>query len=412
MKNFDCKRCALRSWHFLAYIVKRFFEDNCTYRATALAYTTLLSLVPLLAVSFTIIAAFPTTKDLVTRIENFIFSHFVAATGATVQAYFQSFVGQVAQISIVGSVVLLLSAILLLSTIEKALNAIWRVRQSRRFGTAVLMYWAMLTLSPLLIALSIALSTYLTTIPLFSGAVAAFGLKHLLLLSYSPIVLVALAFTLLYVVVPNTHVPLWHALVAGLVAAVLFEAAKWGFTFYITHFRTYELLYGALASIPIFLLWIYICWVIILIGAEVTQAISRFYEHRLGNEIGGFIHAYRWIGYLWQAQQKGEGLKRKQLIAKDKEGYQVAPEEILKVLVDAKLIASSGRSRYLLTRDLNTMSLAQLHEVLPWKLPRVVNLTSMLSEWELKLSKQLEQVERAEQLALTTPLATLYEKEA
>jgi len=297
----------LKAWsRFVVYVTRRFIDDGCVYTASALTFTSLLSIVPLMSLSFTVLSAFPVFGEFAMQIEDFLFKHFVAASGEVIHEYLQSFVQQASQLSVIGLTFLFVTAVLLLFTIEQALNKIWRVRAKRKGIAAFLLYWAVLTLSPILLGASMAVSSYVFSLPFIAGTAESIGLSKTLVLTYAPFLLSAFGFTLLYVAIPNCFVSLWHGLVGGFFAAFLFEVAKYGFTFYITNFPTYELLYGALATIPIFFIWMYVSWIIILLGAEVAQACSANYDRRPGTKLDGFTQAYRWLGHLWQAQKEGK----------------------------------------------------------------------------------------------------------
>lgn len=260
--------------HFWYLVGKRFDEDNCFSRATALAYTTLLSLVPLLTVSFTILAIFPTFKSTSLQIQDFIFTNFVPASGQVIQNYFQQFIAQAAHLSLISSVSLLITAVLLLYTIDQTFHTIWKKCKPRKKLKAILLYCAILILAPLLVGLSFIVSSYLLSLPFISYTTQLLGLTKFLLL-IAPFLLNTLAFILLYKALPNCPVP-WHASISGaLVAAILFELAKLGFSLYIRLFPSYELIYGALAAIPIFLIWIYLSWLVVLFGAEVSHVLTH-----------------------------------------------------------------------------------------------------------------------------------------
>src|SRR5215204_5028241 len=213
---------------FLTMLYNRFFEDGCSYRAAALAYTTLLSLVPLMTVSFAIFAAFPVFGDISLKIQNFIFSHFVAASGQIIQEYVNNFVEQAKHLSAIGSVFLVVTAVLMMFNMEQAFNAIWKVKSRSMDIYTFMLYWAVLTLTPILIGLSIAISTYLENLHYFQVVTNTFGLMTIL-----PFFLNLTFFTLIYVMVPNCSVPFRHGFAGALVATILFTIAKNGFSYYV-----------------------------------------------------------------------------------------------------------------------------------------------------------------------------------
>ncbi len=265
-------RRRVRYWRGLLVQCWTQFERDDNFRvAGVLSYTTLLALVPLLAVVLGVVSAFPAFAEWSERVQDFLFSQFVPAAGATVQQYVRQFVGNARVLTGPGALFLVLTALLLMSSIEAALNRIWQVTAPRRWRSRILVYWAMLTLGPLLLGGSLALTSALGPAEdgWWSGPLAW-------LTGWLPFLVAFIGFGILFVVVPNRAVP-WRAGFAGaLVAALLFEGAKLAFVWYVTTFPTYEKLYGALAVVPIFLVWIYLTWTVILIGAGISAALASY----------------------------------------------------------------------------------------------------------------------------------------
>lgn len=259
------------AWRFIRLVATNFLKDDCPYRASALAFTSLLAIVPLMTVGLFIITIFPVFNDYSAPIQNFIFENFVPNTGKIVQNYLQQFVSQVSRLSMPGTLFLFVTAILLMVTIEHSMNTIWRVKNSRHGVAAFLLYWAILSLGPVLLGLSLAFSSYLSTLVFFQKKLISFQFFALL-----PAVLSCLGFTFLYIVVPNKTVKFRYGVAGALVATLLFESAKHAFAYYLSHYNSYELLYGAFATIPIFFVWVYWVWMITLLGAEVSYACSIF----------------------------------------------------------------------------------------------------------------------------------------
>jgi membrane protein len=263
-------------------IYLRFHQDGCTSRAASLAFTTLLSIVPLLTVSFFLLTLLPISQKLAATIQNFVFQNFVPASAEIIQYHLTQFVHHTSKLSAIGTLFLFATAILMVFNLERAFNIIWRAKKQRSFLSAFVMYWAVLTLTPILIGLGLAISTYLFSLPLISTAARVLGLKEIIFIA-TPYISTFVAFTVLYLAVPNCKVSWRYALIGGFVATILFELAKLAFVLYITHFPVYRLLYGALSAIPIFLVWIYLCWLIILFGAVVTAVLEDRMKTRRKN---------------------------------------------------------------------------------------------------------------------------------
>lgn len=261
--------------HFLRFITDRFKQDRCAEMAASLTFTTLLSLVPLITIALTLFSAFPVFVDFSEEIKKFLLANMMPETGGKmISRYMEQFAQSAAKLTTVGIISLALTAMLMMLTIEDAFNTIWRVSRPRSLIQRVLVYWVVLTLGPLLIGGSLSLTSWLAGLSMgYTKQIPVFGV---VMLKVTPVILATLAFSLLFRVVPNRYVPLRHALIGGLVAAVAFEYMNRTFAFYIAYFPTYELVYGAFASIPIFLLWIYLSWLTILLGALIAASLSHW----------------------------------------------------------------------------------------------------------------------------------------
>lgn len=396
-------------YQFIYLVIKRFFDNDGLYRASALSFTTLLALVPLMSVSFTVLSAFPNIRQLHQPIQDFIFSNFVPATGKVVQSYLQTFANQASQLSVVGLFFLVISAVMMLFTIEQAMNQIWRVRTPRSGVSAFLLYWAVLTLTPILMGVSIAVSSYLKTLPFLTARVVDEAITQAALLRWLPFILETIALTLLFVAVPNRKVALRHGLFGALITAFVIEIAKYVFTLYITSYHTYELLYGAFATIPIFFLWVYTVWMIVLIGAEIAHGVSVLHEQRVAASLDPFTHAIRWLGHLYVAQKEGRSLSLLALISSDVYSYDIDPDEQIAQLIKAKMIRITTHGNYVLCRDLTAMTFAELSDILPWKIPSSKTLTTYNDPWIERLSQHLQALEKAGHQELQKPVASYFQ---
>jgi membrane protein len=243
--------------------------------AGELSFTTLLALVPLTTVSVAVLSLFPVFETWMDAIQQFIYGNFVPAAGAAVSEYLAEFAANAGRLTAWGLLFLLVTALLLMATIEHAFNDIWHVAQPRKRIHRFLGYWAVLTLGPILIGLGVSVTSYLLSLPLIAGPATPAGLRALVL-AVAPTAFEVLAFMLMYVVVPNHRVRWRDALLGAIVAAALFELAKRGFGWFVLSFATYRAIYGALAALPVFLIWIYLSWTVVLLGAVVTAALPEW----------------------------------------------------------------------------------------------------------------------------------------
>ena len=259
-----------------SYILRHFYLSNAMQVASSLAFTSLLSLVPLLTVMFGLFGEISVLQNFSTLIQNFIFANFVPEFGQTIEQYIYIFSTKASQLTISGSVFLVLIAMMLLATIDNSFNRIWKIKKKRNPIKRILIYFSLLIMGPLLIGIGLALTSYLLSIPVIADVDTTFNVKtHLL--GWLPFLMTSIAFILLYILVPNCYVYKKYAVSAGVICAILFELAKYGFGIYVKEMSGYENIYGALAILPLFLVWIYISWVIILFGAHITFCLSSFY---------------------------------------------------------------------------------------------------------------------------------------
>lgn len=294
---------------FIRFVADRAAEDRLVRVASSLTFTTLLSLVPLVTIAMASIASFPAFSPLATQFKIFLLTNMVPeVAGKVITVYMEQFAAAAARLTGFGIAFLGVTAMMLMLTIDNALNAIWRVTRPRALLQRLLIYWAVLTIGPALIGASISMSSWLVSASMgLTREMPALGSA---LLKAGSLLLSVLAFTLLYLVVPNRHVPWWHALTGGVVAAVAFEIMKRGFGFYIANFAAHRLIYGAFASIPIFLLWLYLTWLVVLSGAAIAAALAswRGLEARRTLLPGEhFIHAITLLRTLFEAQSTGAG---------------------------------------------------------------------------------------------------------
>jgi membrane protein len=255
-------------------VASRFADDRCSRAAGALAFTTLFAIVPLMAVALAVFSVLPASRGWMDFIQEFITRNFVPASGTVVAHYVEQFAANAGRLTIWGLLIVAGAAVMLLSSIERTFNDIWHVERPRARAHRLLAYGALLTAGPVLIGASLSMTTAILSTPLF-GPRSAFGALRVLVFEVLPVVFELAAFVLLYTIVPNRKVRLRHAFVGGLFACVLFELAKRGFG-YAAHFGSYRVVYGAIAALPVFLLWLHVSWLIALLGAVVTATLPEW----------------------------------------------------------------------------------------------------------------------------------------
>lgn len=274
----------------LGFIARRSSEDRIPQIAGSLTFTTVLSMVPLFAVTFALFTAFPIFNSFRDSLQGFLASHLMPeSVNSQIFKYLNLFASKAKGLTAAGLIGLLVTSVATMMTIESVFNVIWRVSRPRPLAQRVLVYWSILTLGPLLFGISLSISSYVLS--------QSMSLVHTLpigatwLLGWVPLGLTAVGFTLLYTYMPHIKVNWRDAAVGGVAAAVAFELAKRGFAFYIKQFPTYTAVYGAFATVPIFLLWVYLSWLVTLLGATLTAILpalrqGHFYRRQFpGSEL-------------------------------------------------------------------------------------------------------------------------------
>lgn len=347
---------------YLRYVFRRFQHDDGLRVATALSYTSLLALVPVAAISLAMLSAFPAFDDVRAQLLLDVYSNVLPETQMEVARHFEALVGNAEKLTAVGIVGLALTAVLLLSTVVQAMNRIWRVPRPRNFATRMIVYWSILTLGPLIFGASLTVTGMLFRngdgIDTWTADLPA--ITYLL-----PLALETAGFGLLYLVVPNARVHWRHALIGGISAALLFEGLKNGFGLYLAHSAGYQTIYGALAALPILLLWLYAVWAVLVFGAEVAASIPEWRDARV-DETPSQLSAERrlvvamaLLARLREVHRAGERVKEKRLLSDIPAAPSVA-SAVLRQLADADLALALGRGRWTLGRDLATLPLADL----------------------------------------------------
>lgn len=331
--------------------VRRFREERATQTAGSLAYTSLLSLVPLLTVALAIASAFPVFENAIDTLQNFLFENVLPdAPGVdAIIDQIDSFMRNTGRLTAIGIIGFMVTAVMLMLTIDNALNRIFRVQRRRSILQNIFIYWAILTLAPVLIGLSLSMTTY---------ALAASGGSVYLV----PFLFTCVALSILYGVVPARRVELRHALTGGIVAGVGFEIAKRAFALYLQQVPTYALIYGAFATIPIFLVWLYVSWVVVLAGAVFTAMLPAYYakpEVRMkpGERLAEAIGA---LSLLARAHATGKVLALNAL-ARELRAYPYRLEELLVRAADRGWVARTEKDGWVLARDAGSIRLADLY---------------------------------------------------
>lgn len=353
--------------NLLRYVYQRFTADGCTGIAASLSYTSLLAMVPLLAIGLAMFAAFPSFAGLRQDVLRAIVENMAPSFSGVVQEYLDTFIANAGKTTGAGILALAATAVLMIHTIQLAFDKIWGATSRRIRLNRFPIYWAVITLGPLLFGVSFSISTYVFQA---AGSATFYGLSSgvKFLATVMPFVLETIGFALFYRLIPTRPVRVIDAVYGAFVAAFLFELLKKGFGAYVRHFPSYEVVYGALATIPVFLLWMYLVWVTVLIGAEFAAALPEWRSGR--RSFGGATRrgdllslALGALAMLRRAQLRGGAVKIQSMIME----LQADPGRLLTILEQLKvahLVALNDTGRWVLARDLSKYSLHELFHLL------------------------------------------------
>ena len=358
-------RFATNLKNFTVEVARRYRDDETSLAASSLAYTALLSLVPFMSVLITVFSAMPLFEEASQQLQDFIFKNFVPTTGEVIQKYIGQFVDKALGLTVTMFLAVFVTSILMMHTMEKALNRIFDSKSTGRFKQKLMMYWAVLTMGPLLVGGGIALSS-------FVFKYSAFASMKGFLVEALPVLSSTIAFFLIYLVVPNRKVKWKNAILGALFSAVCFELAKKGFALYVTSIPSYQKVYGTLATIPLFLIWMFLSWNIILIGGTITATLetSRWRLHVQNYQTNQrLLLVIDILNKLWQASQQGKTVSYSELCG---QLYFIPDDELnlqLDWLRENEYIAISRSGDYLIRHDLSALTFRKLYTNGGFKIP-------------------------------------------
>jgi membrane protein len=274
---------SFNSLALVLFIIRGFFKDNCFQVAAALTYTTLLALVPLAAILLSVLSRFETSQE---AFQDYIFQYLIPTPSLQqiIVTNIQKIAAQTTTLSIFGGLFLIFTSVSLLNTIEGTFYNIWGVTERRSHLHKFTVFWSVITISPILIVMALLLSMKLTKTPVLGSILGTAAAKGLLVY-FLPFFFTFVAFFFIYRVLPYTKVKVTAAFIGSLVATILFQVARWGFGIYVSKFaNNFNKIYGILGTLPMFFLWVYICWVVVLLGAEITYTVQHIKITMKGGE--------------------------------------------------------------------------------------------------------------------------------
>lgn len=386
---------------------RHFIVRDCQHSAAALTYVSLFALVPVLTLVYSMVSVLPASEELDQQIQRLIFDNLVPSSGQALQDHLYSFTDRARSLTLPGVIMLVVTAYLMLKTIEKTFNKIWGVSKTRSGLSSFLIYWAILTLGPILIGAGIVMSTYLLSMELMVGDWSPAGLAAIIF-EYLPGVLAAAAFTLFFALVPNCYVPVRDAAIGGVITALLFEVGKNLFADIVAK-TSYQTIYGAFAIIPLFLLWIFVLWVLVLGGAVLVRTIAFLRIESRSQGYSDLVAALVVLHAIYQGMQTGKSVRPVTFFR-----LGVHPEQfnrIRNVLIKDGLIAETRAGRFLMGRTLDSISVADVARIVGSDGVAAQSIVFTTPEpWQKELERRLSTIEENQATTLAIALADLFTK--
>ncbi|MGO1250224.1 YhjD/YihY/BrkB family envelope integrity protein [Psychrobacter sp.] len=400
-----------RWFQFLRFLVKHFFEDNCQQKAASLTYTTMLSIVPVLTVLLMILSSIPALDSAKAQIYNVIYSNLLPQSSVQVSQYINTFAEKSSNLTIIGALVLFLTTIITLTTIERAFNQIWRVEGRSGGIKSLLRYWTLVTLGPLVLGTAFIASSAVQSLSFLNRQIAGYGIDWSFWVQLVSMSITVAGFIGMYWFIPKARVPPKSAAIAGLIVAIVFELMKHLFGTVIANFTSYEAIYGAFAALPVFLLWIYLSWNLILLGVEISYTLTIFDTEEVKPR-HPFFSLLDMLNLAYTHHLEGEAVSEKAL--RNVLGRHELPKwyTYINYLQDSNLITMTDDNDYVLKKDLSTMSLWGFYSTLPYPLPTKDKLDNMKAEaqepWLNFLIDRFENTESYAEQQLNLPLDTIF----
>ncbi len=341
---------------FMVHLARHYRRDGCNESAAALTYMSLFAVVPLMTVTYAMFSLIPAFQGLGDQVQGLIFENLLPQSGSEAQRYLSQFSTQARKLSAFGGFILIVTSYLMLTNIEKTFNHIWGTAGGRRGLSSFLLYWGILSFGPLLLGIGLMMHTYLLSFKLVTNDVEIAGVSQQIL-EYLPWLMTWIAFTLLFIAVPNCKVSGRHALTGGLVSMLLFQSAKAAFGALVVD-SSYHTVYGAFAIVPVFLLWTYLCWMIILGGAELVRSLETFKAAYKGYNFPSLVAAVLVCWACWRGQQNGRSMSDKDVLrcGVDEQHWLT----LRTILLAGNVLVTTASGRYVLARDPAQLTLWEL----------------------------------------------------
>ena len=353
---------------FIRFVLYRFEADRCRESAGSLTYTTLFAIVPMLTVFLVIVSSIKALEPARQQMQTWIYSNFLPKTSIAFDKALNAFTENSSNLTIIGILFLFVTTVLMLSSIELAFNRIWRVRQARGGIVGFMRYWTIISLGPIILGTAFVLSSTVASMNILSNSVAGYQFDFAYVLLVISFTLTCLGFSLLYWTIPNRSVPIKSAVIAGIFSGVVFELLKNLFGFIMSNFTSYQLVYGAFAALPVFLLWIYTSWIVVLLGVQISYAITAFHSDKTTKR-HPILMLLDVLELFHQKQKLGGTVSDREAMDILGRGEIGKWPYFIELLEKQNLITRTDSNEYVLIRNLEQVDLWQFVKNLPYALP-------------------------------------------
>ena len=400
-----------KQWfQFVLFVLRRFEADRCREQAGSLTYTTLFAVVPMLTVFLVIISSIKALEPARQQLQQLIYSNFLPKTTIAFDKALNAFTDKSSNLTVIGILFLFVTTVMMLTSIETVFNRIWRVKETRGGIMGFMRYWTIISLGPILLGSAFVISSTLASMNVLSNNFAGYELNGAFILWLISFALTILGFFILNWTIPNRSVPIKAALIAGVFSAVVFEFLKNLFGFIMSNFTSYEIIYGAFAAVPIFLLWIFLSWNIVLLGVEISFALTAF-EARREKKCQPLLMLMDLLELFYKKQMRGESVSEAEAL------HVLGHNEIgrwpsyVRMLEQQNLIKRTENDEFVLVRNLSQVDFWSFYSQLPYSLPRRQDLTNVYThdEWMQKLGPILNETDDYLAAKLSIPLSKIFE---
>lgn len=396
---------------YLSFLIRHYWGDDCPQKSASLTYTTLLSLVPIITVILVVLSGVDGLQDAKTHLKSLIYANILPTSSQSVRTYLESFTDKSTNLGLFGIAGIFITTMMTLLTIENTFNQIWRVHNRTNFIDSLVRYWTMMTLTPIVLGVAFGASSAIRGFSLFNQKFMGYGIDWEIWAQIASLFVMTAGFIGMYWFIPKTQVPLKNALKAGVVVAVLFELLKHTFGALMSNFTSYEAIYGAFAIIPVFLMWLYLSWNVILLGVEISYTLTIF-DAKDKATVHPLLNHLNILHLAYQRYQEGQAVNESEMRAllgrKERPNWHIYLSELL----DNKLLTHTQNGNYVLRMDLDSVNLWQFYKQLPHPLPTTEELNAYARQhdavWIDKLHHRLACIQTTAKGELGLSLAQLF----